>query len=582
MRFVLAAVLAALCACSIPPKANEPKAGATTQQSAAFVRFVDAYFDAANAWNPTNAVSNGFHEYDGRIEDRSAAAHEARIALLKTQSEELAALRRQALAPEEAIDAELIESAIQSELLSAETLAEWKSNPMRYAGFPGGAVDVLMKRNFAPPPERLKSMVARMKGIPALMAAMKANVENPPKEFTDIAVLMANGSISFFKNAVAQWAKGAAGGDTALWQDFQVANATAVKALEDGAGWLRKDLLPRSKGKYAIGSEMYAKALLYDEMIDLPLDRVLAIGEANLAKDYQAFVATAKEIDAKKPPMEVMRGITNEHPSEATLLRDAKNTIEATRQFLADHKIVTVPSEVRPTVTETPPFARDGSFASMDTPGAYETKATEAFYYVTPPETDWPQKRKEEHLRLYNPPVMKMITVHEAYPGHYLQFLFAKQFPTKTRKLMFCGSNVEGWAHYAEQMMVEEGFGEKSPQIRLAQLKEALIRDCRYVAGIKLHTAGWTVEQATKLFMEKAFEEREVAFQEARRGAYNPTYLYYTLGKLMIYKLRADYQREQGAAYSMQKFHDEFVRQGGVPLKIVRKLMLKDGSGGVL
>ncbi|HZO55438.1 MAG TPA: DUF885 domain-containing protein, partial [Bryobacteraceae bacterium] len=467
-------------------------------------------------------------------------------------------------------------------LLSAETLAEWKSNPMRYAGLPGGAVDVLMKRNFAPPPERLKSMVARMKGIPALMAAMKANVENPPKEFTDIAVLMANGSISFFKNAVAQWAKGAAGGDTALWQDFQVANATAVKALEDGAGWLRKDLLPRSKGKYAIGSEMYAKALLYDEMIDLPLDRVLAIGEANLAKDYQAFVATAKEIDAKKPPMEVMRGITNEHPSEATLLRDAKNTIEATRQFLADHKIVTVPSEVRPTVTETPPFARDGSFASMDTPGAYETKATEAFYYVTPPETDWPQKRKEEHLRLYNPPVMKMITVHEAYPGHYLQFLFAKQFPTKTRKLMFCGSNVEGWAHYAEQMMVEEGFGEKSPQIRLAQLKEALIRDCRYVAGIKLHTAGWTVEQATKLFMEKAFEEREVAFQEARRGAYNPTYLYYTLGKLMIYKLRADYQREQGAAYSMQKFHDEFVRQGGVPLKIVRKLMLKDGSGGVL
>jgi uncharacterized protein (DUF885 family) len=582
MRFVLAAVLAALCACSIPPKANEPKAGATTQQSAAFVRFVDAYFDAANAWNPTNAVSNGFHEYDGRIEDRSAAAHEARIALLKTQSEELAALRRQALAPEEAIDAELIESAIQSELLSAETLAEWKSNPMRYAGLPGGAVDVLMKRNFAPPPERLKSMVARMKGIPALMAAMKANVENPPKEFTDIAVLMANGSISFFKNAVAQWAKGAAGGDTALWQDFQVANATAVKALEDGAGWLRKDLLPRSKGKYAIGSEMYAKALLYDEMIDLPLDRVLAIGEANLAKDYQAFVATAKEIDAKKPPMEVMRGITNEHPSEATLLRDAKDTIEATRQFLADHKIVTVPSEVRPTVTETPPFARDGSFASMDTPGAYETKATEAFYYVTPPETDWPQKRKEEHLRLYNPPVMKMITVHEAYPGHYLQFLFAKQFPTKTRKLMFCGSNVEGWAHYAEQMMVEEGFGEKSPQIRLAQLKEALIRDCRYVAGIKLHTAGWTVEQATKLFMEKAFEEREVAFQEARRGAYNPTYLYYTLGKLMIYKLRADYQREQGAAYSMQKFHDEFVRQGGVPLKIVRKLMLKDGSGGVL
>jgi uncharacterized protein (DUF885 family) len=305
---------------------------------------------------------------------------------------------------------------------------------------------------------------------------------------------------------------------------------------------------------------------------------VLAIGEANLEKDYQAFVATAREIDPKKTPLEVMQAITKDHPTEASLLDDTKKTIEATRQYLIDHKIVTVPSEVRPKITETPPFARDGSFASMDTPGAYETKATEAFYYVTPPEKDWPAKRKEEHLRLYNPPVLKMITVHEAYPGHYLQFLFAKQFPTKTRKLLFCGSNVEGWAHYAEQMMVEEGFGEKSPQIRLAQLKEALIRDCRYVAGIKLHTAGWTVEQATKLFMEKSFEEREVSFQEARRGAYNPTYLYYTLGKLMIYKLRADYQREQGSAYSMQKFHDDFVKQGGVPLKIIRRLMLKDAG----
>ncbi|MEP7365943.1 MAG: DUF885 domain-containing protein [Acidobacteriota bacterium] len=581
MRFVLAAALAALCACSSTPKAEGPATGAPGK-SVAFAKFVDAYFDASNAWSPTGAVTNGFHEYDARIEDRSKAAHEARIALLKTQSEELAALRKTALAPDEAIDAELIESAIQSELLSTETLADWKTNPMSYAGLPGGAVDVLMKRNFAPAKERLQSMVARMKGIPALMAAMKANVENPPKEFTDIAMLMTGGSVGFFQGAVAEWAKEAAGGDTALLKEFETADAAAVKSLQAGAAWLKSDLLARSKGKYAIGKEMYAKALLYDEMIDLPLERVLAVGEANLEKDYKAFVATAKEIDAKKTPMEVMHSITDTHPTEATLLPDARNTIEATRQFLIDHRIVTVPSEVRPTVTETPPFARDGNFASMDTPGAYETKATEAFYYVTPPEKDWPEKRKEEHLRLYNPPVLKMITVHEAYPGHYLQFLFAKQFPTKTRKLVFCGSNVEGWAHYSEQMMVEEGFGEKSPQIRLAQLKEALIRDCRYVAGIKLHTAGWTVEQATKLFMEKSFEEREVSFQEARRGTYNPTYLYYTLGKLMIYKLREDYRREQGAAYSMQKFHDEFVRQGGVPLKIVRKLMLKDGSGQIL
>jgi len=582
MRLGPIAALAALCACTNAPERERKSMTETPKTATEFARFADAYFDASNAWSPSNAVSNGFHEHDARMEDRSAAAHAARIGELKTQAAELDALRKGAFAAGDAIDAEIVDAAIQSELLSLETLATWKSNPMAYAGLPGGAVNVLMKRNFAPAKERLKSVVSRMKGIPALMDAMKANVENPAREFTDIAILMSGGSVGFFRDAVAQWAKEAAAGDASLLRDFSAANAAAIRSLEDGAAWLKRDLLPRSKGKYAIGAEMYAKTLLYEEMIELPLDRILAIGEANLEKDYQAFLATAKEIDPKASPMDVMRRIADEHPSETTLLSETKNTIEDIRRFLIDRNIVTVPSEVRPTIAYTPPFARDGNFASMDTPGAYETKATEAFYYVTPPEADWSAQRKDEHLGLYNPPVLKMITVHEAYPGHYLQFLFAKQFPTKTRKLLFCGSNVEGWAHYAEQMMVEEGFGAKSPRIRLAQLKEALIRDCRYVAGIKLHTAGWTVDQATRLFMDKAFEEREVAFQEARRGAYNPTYLYYTLGKLMIYKLREDYRREQGAAYSMRKFHDEFVRQGGVPLAIVRKLMLRDGRGELL
>ena len=181
----------------------------------------------------------------------------------------------------------------------------------------------------------------------------------------------------------------------------------------------------------------------------------------------------------------------------------------------------------------------------MDTPGPFEQQAKEAFYYVTPPEPDWTRQHKEEHLRLFNRPVMDIITIHEAYPGHYMQFLYVKQFPTKTRKLIFAGSNAEGWAHYAEQMMVEEGFGGGDPKIRLAQLSEALLRDCRYVAGIKLHTQNMTVEQATKLFVEKAFQEPSNAYEEARRGAYNPTYLYYTLGKLQIYKLREEYKRRK-------------------------------------
>ncbi|MBI4473595.1 MAG: DUF885 domain-containing protein, partial [Acidobacteria bacterium] len=265
-----------------------------------------------------------------------------------------------------------------------------------------------------------------------------------------------------------------------------------------------------------------------------------------------------------------------------SLIPDARKTVESIVQFLKDKRIVSIPSEVRPTITETPPYARSGAFASMDTPGPYETRATEAFYYVTPPEEEWDAKHKEEHLRLFNPPVMEIITIHEAYPGHYIQFLNAKAFPTKTRKLIYCGSNVEGWAHYAEQMMIEEGYGGGDPKIRLAQLHEALLRDARYVVGIKLHTAGWTVGQGQKYFEEKAFQEPANAYEEARRGAYNPTYLYYTLGKLQIYKLREDYQKAKGAAYSLQTFHDEFVRQGGIPSKLIRRILLAGDNGPTL
>ncbi len=215
----------------------------------------------------------------------------------------------------------------------------------------------------------------------------------------------------------------------------------------------------------------------------------------------------------------------------------------------------------------------------MDTPGPFEAKATEAFYYVTPTEKDWDAKHKEEHLRLFNLPVLDIITIHEAFPGHYVQFLYAKQFPTKTRKLATCGSNVEGWAHYTEQMMVDEGYGDSDPKIRLAQLSEALLRDCRYVVGIKLHTQGMTVEEGQKVFVESGFQTPATAYEEARRGAYNPTYLYYTLGKLQILKLREDYRAAKGDAFSLQQFHNAFVKQGGIPIQLIRRILLPRTQG---
>jgi uncharacterized protein (DUF885 family) len=556
-------------------------AGCAAKPADTFSPFVEDFFRAGFEFRPSSGTAVGFHEYDQKFEDYSAAAFLKRIGSLHEFSARLARLRESKLSDTDSIDAELIDSAIKSELLDLETLQSWKQNPMGYVALPGEQIDGLMKRNFAPPKDRLRSVIARLKGVPALLAAMRDNVANPPKEFTDIAVRMAEGSTGFFKDSIAGWAKDAAAGDDALLKEFAAANTPALEAMREAAGWLKRDLLPKSHGKFAIGAENFSRKLLYDDMVDLPLDRILSIGEANLAKDFAAFVETAKRVAPGKTPMQAMSVLNADHPAEADLLASAKRTIDSARQFLIDKQIVTLPNELRPSVRETPPFERSGNFASMDTPGPFETKATEAFYYITPPEKEWDAKHKEEHLRLFNKSVMDMITIHEVFPGHFTQFLYASQFPTKTRKLTGANTNIEGWAHYGEQMMLEEGFGGGDPKIRLAQLSEALLRDCRYVAGIKMHTQGMTVEEGARLFVEKGAQQPANAYEEARRGTYNPTYLYYTLGKLQIYKLREDYKRAKGAAFTLRGFH-EFVKAGPMPLKLMRRVMLPGDAGSVL
>jgi len=543
----------------------------------AFAGFEEEYWRKWLQRNPSIATGVGVHEYDAILEDFSAKAIQEREAELAVMLDRLQQMR--GLSEAELIDGEIIRAAIRAEILETQEVRSWKSNPMMYVGTPGGAIDALMKRDFAPKKKRLELVTSRLQEIPGMIVAMKANVVEPPKEFTDLAIRMAAGSVGFYKETVAAWAKDAAGGDAAILGWFEKANTGAIAAMEDAAGWLKKDLLPRSNGRYAIGQTLFAKKLKYEEMVDLPIGEILAIGEANLEKDYKDFVETAKRIDPKKTPAQVMADISKDHPTEADLIPATRRTLASIRSFLFTNKIIDLPSVRFPRVEETPPYARSGSFASMDTPGAYETKATEAFYYVTPPEKEWTAKHKEEHLRLYNKPVMDIITVHEVFPGHFTQFIFANQFPTRTRKLYSCGSNAEGWAHYTEQMMVEEGFGNGDPKIKLAQLSEALLRDVRYVVGIKLHTAGMTVEEGAKVFVEKGFQEPANAYEESRRGAYNPTYLYYTLGKLQVYKLREDYKKKKGQEFNLAQFHSDFVKQGSIPIKLIRRILLgEDGK----
>jgi hypothetical protein len=388
---------------------------------------------------------------------------------------------------------------------------------------------------------------------------------------------MSKGSLRFFEATIPAWAQEVAAGDGALLAELAAANAPALAAAKEFAAWLERDLLPRSTAPYAIGAETFSALLRASDMIEAPLAEVLAQGERQLEKDHAAFVATAKLIDPTRGPAEVYATLADDHPADDDLIPEAQRTLEAIRQFIVDRDIITIPSEVRPRVAETPVYSRGAGFASMDTPGPFEDKATEAYYYITPVEKEWEPQRKRDHIRRFNRHSLALINIHEAFPGHYVQFLYAPRFPTKTRKLIGSGTNAEGWAHYTEQMMIDEGYGGGDPKLRLAQLAEALVRDCRYVVGIKLHTQGMTVEEGAKLFVEKAFQTPATAYEEARRGTFNPTYLVYTLGKLEILKLRDEARAAHG--WSLREFHDRFVAEGALPIPLVRRILMeKKGS----
>jgi uncharacterized protein (DUF885 family) len=536
---------------------------------------VDALADEATSLvyslEPCRATTDGRHEHDGELPDYSPAAVSAGVARWDAFLKKTEALSPSALSLDDQVDLEVLRGIANNARFERAERRSFQQNPMVYIQSAGDCVDSLMKRDFAPARERLRRVSERLGRIPALLAQGQANVVNPPQEFADIALREATGAIPFFKDSVARWAREAAGGDAALLEQFDAANQKAVAAVTAYEAWV-KELRSKAHGSYALGTELFMKKLKYAEGIDLPLDQLLARGEAQLRKDREAFLATAQSIKPHKPPADAVKSLGMDHPKESELLDFVRSTLDKTRGFVVSHRLATIPSEVMPKVMETPPYLRAGNFASMDSPGAYETKTREAYYYVTPVEAAWTPAHKEEHLRGFNRPETEVVTIHEAFPGHFLQLLYNPTLPTKARRLADSNTNVEGWAHYSEQMMVDQGFGEGDPRVRLAQLSEALLRDCRYVASIKLHTKGMTVAQAQKLFEEQCFQLPSFAFEEARRGTYDAIYLYYTYGKLEIQELAKDYLLTKSG--DLRAFHDAFVRQGALPVPLVRKLLL--------
>jgi uncharacterized protein (DUF885 family) len=543
-----------------------------------FHELVDSYFDDYFKVNPSQATTVGFHQYDHQLEDFSLDAHERNRRQLLAYLAEFQAINPQPLSQNDRDDREIMIASIHSNLLEESQIQMWRRNPDIYSGAVTGSIFTIIKRNFAPAAERLRSVIEREKQIPRALLQARQVLLNPPKIYTDIAIEQLPGNMDFFKTTVPEAFVDVH--DAPLLAEFKQSNEAAIASLQDYLSWLQKDLLPRSNGAFAIGAEQYRLKLLYDEMVDVPLPRLLEIGYAQLRKDQQAFLETARRIDPHKSPEDVLKDMEKDHAGAKELLPAAQKQLDGIRQFLIDQKIISVPGGAQAKVVETPPFMRATTFASMDTPGPYEANATEAFYNITLPDPSWPKEKQEEYLQGYNYPLLSNVSVHEVWPGHYTQFLWVKNNPdlSKVRKLTAAGSNAEGWAHYSEEMLLDEGFSKNDPRYRLAQLVDALLRDCRYIVGIKMHTQGMTMAEAREFFVKEGRQQPVVGEMETKRGTGDPTYLMYTLGKLEILKLRADYQRKMGAGFSLQDFHDRFIKAGSPPVKIVRReLMGRDG-----
>ena len=531
---------------------------------------VDRYFDDYFRLNPTQATASGFHDpYDAQMEDYSAAGWQARAALCERYLPEF-----QKLPPSDERD--LVIASLNAQLTNIRDVRPQEKNPDLYSSGVTSSIFTLMARKFAPPEERLRSVIAREQMIPRVLQSAQGQLKNPPRIYTEVALEQLPGLQSFFASDVP--AAFSTVTDESLLKSFKDTNTQTISALQAYEAWLKKDVLPQSKGDFRIGAENYRKKLLYEEMVDIPLDRLLEIGYANMRANQRSLAEVCKRIDATKTPQQIVQRLENDHPPPDQLLNAFRNTFDGLIAFIREHRIITIPSDERPTLEETPPFERALTTASMDTPGPYEKVATTAFFNVTLPEKSWPAERVQEFMSAFGRGTIVSTAIHEAYPGHFVQLLWFQKVQSKPRKLIGCGSNIEGWAHYTEQMMLDQGYGNHDPELRAGQLLDALLRNARYIVGIEMHTGKMTFEQGIQFFMKEAYMSRDYSERETKRGTSDPTYLVYTLGKLQILKLRSDYQAKMGAKFSLEQFHNEFMQQGGVPIALIRHAMLGDNS----
>jgi len=542
--------------------------------------FVDDYLSYLYESNPSAATFDGIHLYDDLLEDFSRNAVDAQIHALAGMARRLVAISTDSLTGVERIERPMVAAHIQGRLLELEQIRTWERNPQIYGELLGMSLAGQALFDYAPAPDRARRVLSKLRQAPRLIQSARDNIKDPPGIFVKSGLETLRGTLRFIETDLPR--AFADVDDLGLLGDLADAQTEAIDALKSYMAYLETDLAPKARASFRLGADRFAAKLRLEDGIGIPISRLLEIGLRELSDVQEEFRRSASRVDSGDA-LEVWRRVKDSHAPAGGVVQTARRQIAQLATFIERRDLVSMPSGEPVVVAPTPDFFR-WSLASMWTPGPFEARPSRAYYYLTDVDPAWPADRKQDHLRDLNTPTLWSISMHEVYPGHFLHFQHLRHVESKVRKSLMLASTsfVEGWAHYCEQMMIESGFEKQDPTVRLGQLAEALIRIARLVVAIRLHTEDMSVEQGVRFFRDEAFLEESTARREAERGTFDPSYVVYAAGKLMLLKLREDYKAQEGSRFSLKGFHDTLLKNGLATFHVHRQLMLKDSDGAMI
>src|SRR5215216_2304877 len=509
-----------------------------------FPHFVDDYLTYLYEVLPTQASLDGVHLHDDLLEDLSRPAIDAHVRALSGFGRRLHQIDSAQLPSSEQIDHRIVASNVEARMYELETVRTWDRNPQIYADVLGTSLAGQALFSYAPEADRARRIVSKLRQVPRLVQAARDNIKDPPGIFVKVGLETWRGALKFIEADLPR--AFTALDDLHILGDLADTSTEAATAIATYIEYLETDLAPRSKASFRLGREKFEQKLKLEEGITLSADRLLTIALRELHEAQEEFRTVAGRLNGGDP-IEAWRRAKEDHPQPGTLLSVAPAPVKEQEEFLRRQSVVSMPDAEPVVVAPSPDFYR-WAFASMWTAGPFESKPSRAYYYLTDADRGWAAERQKEHMRDFNIPALWNISIHEVFPGHFLHYQHLRQVESKVRKSTFFApsSFVEGWAHYCEHMMVEAGFRKGDTAFRLGQLAEALVRLARFVVGIRLHCEDLSVVAGMRFFRDEAFLEEPTARREAERGTFDPTYLVYSAGKMMMLKLRHDYQEQQG------------------------------------